>query len=127
MMMTMQQHKTSNITTRPTAPPIKIISSLDCISRLKIDFEVSVVIMLSVAIPHSGSLKDPIDKGHVLSTWSSTALMDTEGFVDIHEEMYSVKLDVVSNNLVRYVTAPLEESWKQRNAPPTNWFVERPQ
>ena len=118
MMMKIQQHRTSNITTRPTAPPIKIISSLDCISRLKTDFEVSVV-MPSVAIPHSGSLKDSTEKGHVLSTWSSTALMDTEGFVDIHEEIYSVKLGVVSNNLVRYVTAPLEDSWKQRNAPPT--------
>lgn len=111
MIMKTQQHRTSNITTRPTAPPIKISSSLDFKSRLKIDFEASVVMMsVTVAIPHSGSLNDSTETGHVLSTWSSTALMDIEGFVDVQEEMCSVKLDAFSNNLARYVTASLEDS-----------------
>ena len=127
--MKKQQHRTSSITTTPAAPPIKMISSLDCIlSRLNIDFEVSVVIPSdSVISLHPGSLKDSTVNGQELSTWRSTALIDTEGLVDIQEEMYSVKFGIVSSKLVRYVTALLEDSWKHRNAPPVKWFVERPQ
>ena len=97
MMTITQLNRTSISTTKPTASPIEKDRSLDTVV---INSSESVVVP-SVTTPHSGSLKNSTGNGHVPSTWSSTALIDINGLVDIHSEICSVIFGDVSSNFVR--------------------------
>ena len=96
MMMTTQLNRTSISTTKPIPAPIEIDRSLD---TEVVNFNESVVVP-SITTLHSGSLKNSTANGHEPSTWSSTALIDINGLVDIHSEMCFVIFGDVSSSFV---------------------------